>query len=765
MRSHKNRHMINQAYLNLRHLQSGLLLFCFLVQFTMPAGAQVNYLVTSKDVTIRLSGEGKIISIRFGKTGMEKKLVAFSSIEGCSQQGKTVVRRGENGSLTFSRTLMSNSAGDSNKRYCVVMEKFIPTASSIRWELEIEGQGKPWSSRINTQFDYPATPQTRFWAAWGAPPYSPSSVGKALAETLRPFPGGSDAVDFVGRENNQWIDPLHAIPFADTTMYYGLPYFTYQQPRVGICPFQGNLFCIPMCSILEKGEDAGLTFVLSPEDDIIDLVMNTRQKGSVIFSRLFNRISSDHHLEFSLDIVPQAADWREGLGWISSRYPRYFQPQNKQAYQLAGTGAYAGPFAVSDDARLREMDFKTNWQSSFDFPYMGMFLPPIGKGERWKRFGDSTISADQMDDYAAKMKKAGFHVLNYFNVTEFGTKVQYPAPVAAMTPEADWWKDCNSFLYRKLPGAILKVPAKMRVDEGGKTQPGGPIYTWEDGIAMDCGDLSYKNFLVSQALRHIQEIPDADGICIDRLDWLRFFNEQADDDETWFDGKPVRSLIHSFKQLMDTLGPLMHRAGKNIFVNNHDKRIDILNHTDGIFDEFTYAGAPLNLTAFLSLSRPALGWTDAAATVKKEGADNFFQKYLYMGVFPMCPYPANDHSIRPDSAVDNYYVEYAPLLRLLQGRTWVLKPHVVSVENNLAKVNIFETPEGYVIPVVYGKADRIRVVVDEAKMSLNGRAPGVYEAWYPGVQNARVLSPERKGNRIYLEIPMIRGCAMINVIR
>jgi len=334
-----------------------------------------------------------------------------------------------------------------------------------------------------------------------------------------------------------------------------------------------------------------------------------------------------------------------------------------------------------------------------------------------------------------------------------------------MTPEADWWKDCNSFLYRKLPGAILKVPAKMHVDEGGKTQPGGPIYTWEDGIAMDCGDLSYKNFLVSQALRHIQEIPDADGICIDRLDWLRFFNEQADDGETWFDGKPVRSLVHSFKQLMDTLGPLMHRADKNIFVNNHDKRIDILNHTDGIFDEFTYVGAPLNLTAFLSLGRPALGWTDAAATVKKEGPDNFFQKYLYMGVFPMCPYPANDHSIRPDSVVDKYYIEYGPLLRLLQGRTWVLKPHVISVEDNLAKVNLFETPEGYVIPVVYGKADRIRVVVDEAKMSRRGRAAAVYEAWYPGVQNARVLSPERKGNLTYLEIPMIRGCAMVNVIR
>jgi len=55
------------------------------------------------------------------------------------------------------------------------------------------------------------------------------------------------------------------------------------------------------------------------------------------------------------------------------------------------------------------------------------------------------------------------------------------------------------------------------------------------------------------------------------------------------------------------LGPQMHDAGKVIFCNNHDKRIDVLRYTDGIFDEFTYAGAPLNLIAFLTVRKPALG--------------------------------------------------------------------------------------------------------------------------------------------------------------
>ena len=292
-----------------------------------------------------------------------------------------------------------------------------------------------------------------------------------------------------------------------------------------------------------------------------------------------------------------------------------------------------------------------------------------------------------------------------------------------------------------------------------RLQKGGPIYTWEDGVVMDCGDPAYKAFLLEQAQRHILNLPDADGFCIDRLDWLRLFNEDADDGQTWFNGKPARSLLHSFKALMDTMGPMMHHSNKMIFVNNHNKRIDLLNEVDGIYDEFTYAGAPLNLSAFLSVEKPALGWTDKAATVKKEGADNFFQKYLYMGVFPMCPYPANDHSIMPDSLVDSYYREYAPLMHLMRGREWVLKPHVVVVLDNLAKANLFKTPEGYVIPVVYGKTKQVSVTIK------SGLKIGTCEVWYPGKSKGMPLQPTIKGDQVILEVPLERGCAMVSIMQ
>ncbi len=71
------------------------------------------------------------------------------------------------------------------------------------------------------------------------------------------------------------------------------------------------------------------------------------------------------------------------------------------------------------------MAFTVNWQASFDFPYMGMFLPPVKPDVKWKRFGNGEMSVSGMNDYAGKMKEKGFYVFNYFNVTEFGTAIKY----------------------------------------------------------------------------------------------------------------------------------------------------------------------------------------------------------------------------------------------------------------------------------------------------------------------------------------------------
>ena len=157
---------------------------------------------------------------------------------------------------------------------------------------------------------------------------------------------------------------------------------------------------------------------------------------------------------------------------------------------------------------------------------------------------------------------------------------------------------------------------------------------------------------------------------------------------------------------MEDLGPIFHNSGKVILVNNHIKRIDYLKHIDGLFDEFTYAGT------------------------------------------------------QPDDEVDQFYLDYGPLMKLMQNRQWVLEPHVVSVENNLAKANIFKIPDGYSLPVVYGEAGQVRVKIANLEGWSEQMTCAVY---HPGKEMPVELKMLKNGNAWYVDVPLERGCGMLKL--
>ncbi len=706
--------------------------------------------IKTENLDIKLSGDGKIIGMWIGKDKIEKKIVSYTEIVGCRLLGEVKIRKSNGGMIEFERTLIN----DSFYTKCKVIDRFIPTKGSIRWEVEIKGNDRAWSAPIKTVFNYPASKETRFWTTWGRPNYD-SSADISIQEALKPVRGGSPETAILEKSNNDWVDPLVPVPFINDTLFYGCPPpFGYNRSLTSAeWTFYRELFSVPIFSVLENKEKIGINLALSPEDNILNLVMTSTPDGSVVYSRLSNRISNYNTVKFSMDLIGDTDDWRCGLGWMSKRYPDYFIPKNPTALKLNGTGAYSNSYTDFDVKKMKDMAFTVNWQASFDFPYMGMFLPPVKPDVKWKRYGGGEMSIKAMNDYAGNMRQKGFYVLNYFNVTEFGAKMKYPYVPQISNTDPDLWKESNDFLYSKLSGAILQY----RTGYYPATKNGPPFYTWGNAFAMDCADSVYHEFLLDQARRHINEIPNSFGICIDRLDWLNVFNVNADDGVTWFDGRPARSIITSYKSLMEQLGPIMHNAGKYILANSIGRRIDYFKHLDGIFDEFTYSGTPLNTSAFICINKPALGWTDEKSTVLKEGGDNFFQKYLYMGVFPMCPFPGNDHSIQPSDSVDRFYLDYGPLLKLMQERKWVLSPHVVSVENNAAKANVFSTPDGYLVPVVYGKQQKIQVsillpVIPEKFKCL---------AYYPGIEKPVEITYVKEKDKIKVDMDLVRGCGML----
>jgi hypothetical protein len=279
---------------------------------------------------------------------------------------------------------------------------------------------------------------------------------------------------------------------------------------------------------------------------------------------------------------------------------------------------------------------------------------------------------------------------------------------------------------------------------------------------MDPGEPVYQQFLLDQAKKHIEWIPDAEGICIDRMDWLRMYNEERDDGVSWFGNQPTRSLLTSWNSLLNQLGPLLHKSGKVIFINNHDKRIDLLRQTDGYFDEFTYGGSPLNLTALMGVRRPVLGWTSEEKNLRPD-PDAFFQRYLHLGVYPMAPFPGNDHSLLPGEWVDRQYLDYGPLLESLKGKKWVLEPDCIEALDKKAKVNLFEVPGGWVAPVTFGPKEGPVTIIISNFPGFKGNS--VAEALYPGVNKPVTLPITPEGNQIRITVPMHRGCALVRIVK
>jgi len=339
-----------------------------------------------------------------------------------------------------------------------------PRDGSLRWDVEVTGLGDALERGHQTVLEYPPTDGAEFWTAWGDPRLSALSAEN-----------GAEA----------WSDPLTPVPFADEIIYYGAPPYLYEEPRIGFIPFQGNLFGIPLVTISEEKSDLGLSLVLSPEDDILDLNLRVRPSGEMAFSRERHRIAAATPVRFRMDLVAHESGWRGGLRWLAAHHAGFFDPNLPLAHEVAGTGAYSSLEKEFDLEKMRRMAFGVNWKASFDFPYMGMFIPPVGsETTSWTRYGGGTTTLRAMRDYAAGMRRLGFHVLSYFNVTEFGAGITDPPPPGKSANDEDLWKNADDFLYGRLAGAILRVPEAVPPDKlplYPRSRKGGPYFTWATG--------------------------------------------------------------------------------------------------------------------------------------------------------------------------------------------------------------------------------------------------------------------------------------------
>jgi hypothetical protein len=667
----------------------------------------VRVTITSPSVTLGLAEDGEIRSIKAG--AFARSVHGGVRLSGCRPQGQATVEKSAGGAVVVSRKL-----ADAQGHACTLTERFTPSNEAIRWQVEISGDGGPWSTAIVTHLTCDQPEKTRFWTGWSDPEH----------------------------RGDVWHDPLAMLPMVNRGWHYG--------NTAQVAPVGGDYICLPLVTLASSAADAAVSLVLSPEDVLLDMNFAVSAAGQVRFSRMNHRLGGGKSVRFTMDLIGHEADCRGGLRWLVAHYPQFFDPPNPRADAMAGCAAYSGDERPIDVAKFKKMAFRINWKLSDDFPWMGMFIPPVkGADQQWTRSCDEpvptgkkpTISCRQMNDYAHWMRQHGFHVLSYFNVTEFGKNMKDADVSGRQGDDAELWKDPVAYLKVRMPEGYLRPP----------------ILTCYNAWIVDVGDPAYRRFMLEQAKRNIDMLPDTDGICIDRLDWLRLYNPAGDDGVSWVNGRPARSLYRSWAAFTDELGPLMHNADKVIFANTMTMRIELNRHLDGIYSEHGNTPGTLNGVALMGIRKPVLAWT-CNETLDQPDPDSFFQRHLYLGVYPTAPYPFNNHCIEPEPKADRYYLDYGPLLDAIRGKKWVLAPHCVESIAVGVKVNLFEVPGGYALPVAFGgnlKSATIRL------RNIPGLDKLEAVAIHPGKDVQEAVPATFENGVLNLQVPLKRGCAMV----
>jgi hypothetical protein len=205
------------------------------------------YTVRSDRLSVELSEQGEVVGI-IPADGHRRDVGARTHLAGCHILDGTKAKMLRNGGVEFRKRLVD----EISRQECDLVERFTPTKTSVRWEIEIDGRGGPWSTAIETELAWADVAGAKFWTAWG----------------------DSDP----GRSSG-WSDPLVPMPFGNRRYWYGAAAYRDSDPTVGYSPWRYDIVSLPIATIIENGSDLGFSVVLSPEDVLMDMQLTTDERG------------------------------------------------------------------------------------------------------------------------------------------------------------------------------------------------------------------------------------------------------------------------------------------------------------------------------------------------------------------------------------------------------------------------------------------------------------------------------------------------------
>ena len=554
--------------------------------------------------------------------------------------------------------------------------------------------------------------------------------------------------------SSAWTNPLRPSD-GHTGFWNG----SYNYGRVYGSPKGTDMVVAPIVAVLHGASNTGFSLHMDPGDPGIAWAENclestTSDNGAgFAWHRSNLRLDRTVVQTFSMHIVTHAACWRPALGWHVLAYPRHWTPNARpdRVALVDGLGSYGSdpiPQLGQNDSALhmpiiRRMHYKTNWDLSGRFyHYMGMYAPPVGDGaperwlNRWNPFGSRggrltynvsySSGPDSISDLYGRVQALGYSTLSYMNVFEFGMNVLGHATGAPVSPKPDDYRNATLYAQNALSDAVLR--ANWNAEDGTVHANQG---AWDRGILMDPGRTSYTAEMVQQTARRVAKITNFQGMVVDRSDYARYYNLLHNDGVT-FTGAAGYNMSWSMKRsYLDVMSAVRHEIGANhvMLMNSLGySSLSFMPSYDGTFSE----GTAFNAVGLLGAGGMVnIMWTSSAAECCTTAAhsDLYFQRRLFMGVYPMAPIPASDHCISYDPATAALYASYGPLYASLAGKRYNFAPHAVTVSGaTTAVANAFVLANGTAVyPVVLSNTSTVVLELRSVATSVAG-----FEATFPG---------------------------------
>jgi hypothetical protein len=457
-------------------------------------------------------------------------------------------------------------------------------------------------------------------------------------------------------------------------------------------------------------------------------------------------VRGNKDIETGLLISMHPADWRPALGWVYSKYRRYFDPD--PGFE-PWDGAFVLGYGLMKDSyhedELRRIyagrrDRGARWEELHGhFPWYGLMIPDLST-RSWTCTSHpspgTTMTREKIAAHARLTRGAGIGTFLYYNVTE-----------------AEHW-----YAEKEFPESIAR-------DASGEPVGAFRAERYPDRSACwlmnaDPGS-TFGKHMVRQAEEMVKAYPDAAGFFWDVFGRSYLFDFAHDDGITMVNNQPAYYPEFMYQRMMtEHIRPLLRARGMHITAN---KPVSIAScqGLDGIIamEDAPEEESPgwIAAQSYLGLNRHVMIFENAGTH-----AELMFLHCLRYGMLPTDAgtVDKNGKPLPPGriAEIAALATRYQPFLQRLAGKKWIFHPQALELPTNV-EGNIFRLRDGSVMITMVSAWRYLRKAEGfDRDLEVVCRLPDAgglkhARAFAIDLGTAAALEPVRDGDTVRIRVP------------